>query len=131
MDCSRGHREERKKVPLCHTCVIVLIPLSFSVASDDLGDELPGCGVTVSQQGAIVGSTGESITIDLYQARGRGRGWGQVVMGGGGGRRSPKLSLPLSHCSVPITVGAPPQEELRNTLCARLGSCRLWPEEGR
>lgn len=66
------------------TCVICLLPLSLSVPSDDLGDELPGCRVNVGQQRSIVGPTGEGIPIDLDQAWGRGRGRGQVVMGGGG-----------------------------------------------
>lgn len=67
-----------------HTCVICLLPLSFSVTSDDLGNELPGCRVYVGQQGAIIGSTGEGIPIDFDQAWGGGRGRGQIVVGGRG-----------------------------------------------
>lgn len=105
MDRSRGPNEP--KFPF-HTCVICLLPLSFSVASDDLGNELPSCGVYVGQQGAIIGSTGECISIDFDQAWGRGRSRGQVVVGGGGCRMSPNFSLLLSHCPVPVTVGTPP-----------------------
>lgn len=68
------------EVQISPTCVIRLLPLSLCVASDNLGNELPGCRVNVGQQGSIVGSTGQGIPIDLDQAWGRGRGRGQVVV---------------------------------------------------
>lgn len=69
---------------LSRTYVICFLPFSLSVPSDDLGDELPGCRVNIGQQGAIVGSTGEGIAIDLDQARSGRRGRGYIVVGGGG-----------------------------------------------
>lgn len=112
-------------------CVICLLPLPLRVPSDDLGDELLGCRVTVGQQGAIVGPTGKGIPIDLDQARGRGRGRGQVVVGGRSSWVSPKLSLPLPHRPVPVAVWAPSQEEVGKPFCAGLRPSRPRPEEGR
>lgn len=87
--------------------------------------------MNVSQQGAVVGSTGQGIPVDFDEAGSRGGGWGKVVVGGRGSRVRPHLPLPLPHRSVPVAVGAPPQEEMRETLCAGLGPGRPRPEEGR
>lgn len=74
--------------------------------------------MNVGQQGAIVSPTGEGIPIDLDQAWGRGGGRGQVMVGGGGSRVGPYLSLLLPHCPIPVTVGTPPQEEMGEALGA-------------
>lgn len=66
--CLLFHREgPREKTVVFHTCIIRLLSFSIGVAGDDLADKLPGCGVNVCQQGAIVGSSIESIPIDLNQ----------------------------------------------------------------
>lgn len=129
MDCSRD--PSGRKFPPSDTCVIRLLQFSLSVPGDDLGDELPGCRVNVGQQGAVVGSTGQGIPVDFDEAGSRGGGRGHVVVGGRGCRVRPHLPLPLPHRSVSVAVGAPPQEEVREALCAGLGPGGPRPEEGR
>lgn len=129
MKCSREPSERR--FPPFNTCVIHLLQFSLSVPGDDLGNELPGCRVNVCQQGAVVGSTGQGIPVDFDEA-GSGRGGrGKVVVGGRGSRVRPHLPFPLPHCSVSVAVGAPPQEEMGETLCTGLGPGRPRPEKGR
>lgn len=79
-----GSEQRSRYVSASCTCVVCLVSLSLGVTGDDLGDELPGCGVDVGQQGAVVGAAGEGISIDLDEAWCRGRSRGEVVVGGRG-----------------------------------------------